>query len=326
MKKLLFFALSFFSLQFASAQCDDLIISEYVEGWSNNKAVEIYNPTANAIDLSAYRLSRYPNGSTTPFASGGEQAWVTLSGMIQAYSTHVIVIDKRDPNGTGQEAPAWDELQAKADTFTCPVYAQCNALYFNGNDALALEMLNGDRVDIFGKIGEDPGDPGSWTDVAPYISDAGTGGEWWTRDHTLVRKQSVQSGVSVNPAQFIVNQEYDSLSVNTFNNLGCHKCDCDPNVANVNCGDVVNSTRDIYTNNAVSVYPNPATSGDFRIVSTGVIATVEIQSALGETVVILDNHQLSGSMQINEKLTAGQYFLVITHTNKSVSLQKLLVQ
>ena len=28
------------------AQCNDaLFISEYIEGWSNNKAIEIYNPT-----------------------------------------------------------------------------------------------------------------------------------------------------------------------------------------------------------------------------------------------------------------------------------------
>jgi len=31
--------------------CADLIISEVVEGWSNNKALEIYNPTPNACLL-----------------------------------------------------------------------------------------------------------------------------------------------------------------------------------------------------------------------------------------------------------------------------------
>lgn len=48
----------------AHAQCDDIFISEYVEGWSNNKAIELYNPTDAAIDLSDYRLERYSNGAT----------------------------------------------------------------------------------------------------------------------------------------------------------------------------------------------------------------------------------------------------------------------
>ena len=49
---------------FSQAQCTDLFISEYVEGWSNNKALEIYNPTNLAIDLSSYSVSRYTNGAT----------------------------------------------------------------------------------------------------------------------------------------------------------------------------------------------------------------------------------------------------------------------
>lgn len=31
---------------------DNLIISEYVEGSGNNKAIELYNPTTDVIDLS----------------------------------------------------------------------------------------------------------------------------------------------------------------------------------------------------------------------------------------------------------------------------------
>ena len=46
---------------FSNAQCTDLFISEYLEGWSNNKAIEIFNPTDAAVDLSDYRLERYSN-------------------------------------------------------------------------------------------------------------------------------------------------------------------------------------------------------------------------------------------------------------------------
>ncbi|HIF15277.1 MAG TPA: lamin tail domain-containing protein [Bacteroidetes bacterium] len=41
------------------AQCTDLFFSEYVEGTHNNKALEIFNPTNDSIDLSNYRIIRY---------------------------------------------------------------------------------------------------------------------------------------------------------------------------------------------------------------------------------------------------------------------------
>src|SRR5690625_2199589 len=119
----------------AQEECSELFISEYVEGWSNNKALEIYNPTDQPIDLSEYVVVRYSNGAG--FASSANA--VQLSGTIQPYDVYVVVLDKRDPDGTGQEAPVWDELQAKADGFYCPNYNTSNAMYFNGNDAMTLE-------------------------------------------------------------------------------------------------------------------------------------------------------------------------------------------
>ena len=47
----------------AEAAPTELLISEYVEGSSNNKALEIYNPTEAAVDLSQYRLRQYSNGN-----------------------------------------------------------------------------------------------------------------------------------------------------------------------------------------------------------------------------------------------------------------------
>ena len=43
----------------APAAHAELFISEYVEGWSNNKALEIYNPTGESIDLSSSIESSY---------------------------------------------------------------------------------------------------------------------------------------------------------------------------------------------------------------------------------------------------------------------------
>ena len=63
--------------------CSQLFFSEYVEGWSNNKALEIYNPTGNEIDLSAYSVSRYSNGGTTPSTT-------QLEGIINPYDVFVL--------------------------------------------------------------------------------------------------------------------------------------------------------------------------------------------------------------------------------------------
>ncbi|MCK7471803.1 MAG: hypothetical protein MZU95_14260 [Desulfomicrobium escambiense] len=43
----------------------DLFISEYIEGSSNNKALEIYNGTRATVDLSIYSVALYSNGSAT---------------------------------------------------------------------------------------------------------------------------------------------------------------------------------------------------------------------------------------------------------------------
>ena len=47
-------ALTAATLSFSQTNCGDLFISEYVEGWGNNKALEIYNPTNQAINLNGY--------------------------------------------------------------------------------------------------------------------------------------------------------------------------------------------------------------------------------------------------------------------------------
>ena len=122
----------------AMAQCEELFMSEYIEGWSNNKAIEIYNPTDAAVDLSDYRLERYSNGAT----AAQDNQKVELSGTLAANSVVVVVLDKQDVDGTGFEAPVWDELAEAADLWVCPVYEENNAMYFNGNDAMVLRKIS----------------------------------------------------------------------------------------------------------------------------------------------------------------------------------------
>ncbi|HET9944563.1 MAG TPA: lamin tail domain-containing protein, partial [Actinomycetes bacterium] len=62
----------------ARAANSDLIISEYVEGSGNSKAIELYNGTGSSVDLSAYSIALYSNGATSPSATR------TLTGNLAA--------------------------------------------------------------------------------------------------------------------------------------------------------------------------------------------------------------------------------------------------
>ncbi len=105
MKKLLFTLFSIFVAAGLMAQCTNLFISEYVEGSNNNKAIEIYNPTEQAINLSGYAVGRFSNGSTTPSTGG---PIVLPNVMLQPYDAYVVVLDRRQEDGTGFDLPVWN--------------------------------------------------------------------------------------------------------------------------------------------------------------------------------------------------------------------------
>ena len=75
---------------FAQAQTPDLFFSEYVEGSSYNKALEIYNPTGATVDLANYRIMQSTNGGgwqyTHTFPAGATLAagdvWVICANQI----------------------------------------------------------------------------------------------------------------------------------------------------------------------------------------------------------------------------------------------------
>jgi Lamin Tail Domain/Secretion system C-terminal sorting domain len=236
MKKILSLLTLVFLMTQLSAQ-SELIISEYVEGWSNNKALELFNPTDKNIDLSEFRLIRYSNGTDVPPA---EDTWtVSLPEYIlKPYNSYVIVLDQRDPNGTGQDAPVWSQLTQRADVFLCPVYEVSEVMYFNGDDAIVLEKDDGDNFvkhDIFGRWGAPvPADAqfigstkkdGAWTNVSPYFTGEGFA---ITAEHTMFRKSNVTTGVTANPSIFNPLEQYDTLTANTFDHLGWHKFDNAP--------------------------------------------------------------------------------------------------
>lgn len=280
----------------AQAQCNELFISEYIEGWSNNKALEIYNPTGASVDLSDYRLERYANGAT----AAQDNQKVDLSGMLESDSVVVVVLDKQDPDGVDFEAPVWDELAEAADLWVCPVYEDNNTMYFNGNDAMVLRKISTNTVvDIFGKIGEDPGTTG-WAEM--------------TQNHTLVRKPEVLQGDTDALDEFLVVDEWDGIlwsndSLNytldqVFLTLGFHVCDCG-----------TTSLSDVAMNPEVQVYPNP-TSGDVMWIQGGATVREVVMHNLAGQAVRTERVAGTSVVEINlDGLQPGMYLLEVRFAN-----------
>jgi len=136
----LFFLLSIICLLAgpALAQTSSLLITEYLEGSGNNKALEIYNGTEDVISLGSYSIERYSNGSTT------------------SVSIPLDAVDL-DPG------EAWVIVNPQSESALLALANQIDSeLNFNGNDALVLLYAGSQVVDSFGRVGEDPGD--YWSD------------------------------------------------------------------------------------------------------------------------------------------------------------------
>lgn len=292
MRKLFTLALLAASSSAVFSQCDQVFISEYIEGWSNNKAIEIYNPTGAAIDMSDYRLERYSNGAT----AADENQKVELSGTIAPNDVLVYVLDKQDPDGVDFEAPVWDELAEKADVWLCPVYAENNAMYFNGNDAMVLRQISTNTVmDIFGVIGEDPGAAG-WDEI--------------TQNHTLVRRPEVTTGDVVATDAFDVLAVWDSLEVNTFDELGQHVCDC---VVSVDEAD----------RSAFKAFPNP-TTGNLAITMSSPMSALVLRNMAGmEVRRIATNNAVRFDLDLAD-LSEGTYFVEVQLANGAVHHRKVV--
>ncbi|WP_405598446.1 MULTISPECIES: ExeM/NucH family extracellular endonuclease [unclassified Pseudoalteromonas] len=160
----------------------NLVISEYIEGSSNNKAIELYNTSSSEISLDGYTLSLYSNGKTTVSNK------ISLTGNLAANSTYVIA-----------NASSATALKNKANISS----AVAN---FNGDDALVL-IQGATVIDSFGQRGVDPGS--FWS-----------GGGVKTQNKTLRRKESILIGRTLPDSTFDPSEEWIQFSQDDFDGLG----------------------------------------------------------------------------------------------------------
>jgi hypothetical protein len=336
MKSLLITGSILLTAMAANAQCNELFISEYVEGSGNNKALELYNPTNESVDLGNYRLIRYDNGSIAP--SPNAIQLLPPGVFIGSKQTYVIALNLTDPNGTGQAVPIDVALQAKADTLLsngCGTeQGNIRTMCFNGDDALTLERNNAGTwqiVDIFGCIGERPSNSAGnfspvagWTDIPPFSSmPEGYDGSvpyffrYWTADQTLKRKPTVTSGVSTNPApqSFNPSVQWDSLPENTFDSLGFHTCVC--NIVGIS---------ELNDESRTMIYPNPA--ADFTYIEAAFeIRAVEFRNLLGQLILVENIATKAKKLTVSTSdFPTGLYTVRVMFTNGKTSERKLVVR
>ena len=163
----------------------------YIEGSSNNKAIEIYNGTGSAINLATggYNIFMSFNGGTSTLT-------VNLSGTVASGDVYVLA------HGAADAA-----VLAQADQLSTTT-----ASWFNGDDAVVLRKGT-TVIDAIGQIGFRPAT--EWGTL--LIS---------TADNTLRRKQSICAGDSNGADVFDPAVEWDGFAINTFGGLGTHTVTC----------------------------------------------------------------------------------------------------
>jgi uncharacterized protein len=175
----------------SAATPTELFFSEYIEGSSNNKALEVYNGTGSPVDLAAggYTIRMFFNGSASPGLT------VNLTGTVAAGD--VFVLAQSSANAT---------ILAQADQTSV-------ASWFNGDDAVVLSK--GTTVlDVVGQVGNDPG-----TEWGSGLTS--------TADNTLRRKATFCAGDPVGSDVFDPGTEWDGYATDTFSGLGAHTATCD---------------------------------------------------------------------------------------------------
>jgi hypothetical protein len=177
----------------------NLIFSEYIEGSSNNKAIEIANVGQIEADLAQYRIAQSVNGKGWQYYHH-----FPFGAYIEPGIPYVIL-----------NSSVHDTLYNK--DWADEVLDYPSVVHHNGDDARAIiRVVRGDTT-ILDVFGDPDNDPGSGWDVAGVTAA--------TKDHTLVRKGNVSQGVTEPLLSFgsdEASSEWEVRPKNDFSDLGYH--------------------------------------------------------------------------------------------------------
>ena len=177
------------SLASMAQACHEPFFSEYIEGSSSNKAIEIYNPSNASLDLENYMVQLFTNGAVV--------ATNTLIPIGIVEANEVFVIANGSANAT---------ILGLKDTTS-------SVANYNGDDALILvNLITGDTVDAIGVVGEDPGT--FWP--------VGAGA---TQNYTLTRQFAITAGET---DWAIGATQWDVHPIDMLDSLGAHHAEAIP--------------------------------------------------------------------------------------------------
>jgi hypothetical protein len=264
--------LYFFLFSFSAKS--QIFFSEYAEGSSNNKYLEIYNPTSEIIDLSDYA---YPSAANDIDIIGEYEYWNNFE--VGAYI---------EPGGV------YIIAHPSADSSILEYANETHTYLSNGNDGYALVWGTEENYEVLDRIGDWQGNPGDGWDVAGVVNA--------TKDHTLLRKSSVSigngdwassAGSNTDDSEWIV------LDNEVWDNLGFHQCDScgvaviygctDSNAINYNADATIDDGSCEYiiiegcTDSTACNYDASATNGFFIYSNTDANMTIALEYTVGLT-------------------------------------------
>ena len=363
MKKTLLFLSFLFCATFLSAQCEDLFFSEYVEGYANNKSVEIYNPTPDAINLSGYSLVRFSNGST----AANDQKYIQLPDvMLDPYDVYIVTVDLTDMSQWNSQfdKPVWNGtnvidtlfdavtgdplLDSLGNVIMGPQYEMGSAIFdptlydekydLQGKTDIFLcpdydtnntMYFNGnDAVAII--KGTDTTDPTKLIDVIGVIGEdpeSTIGEDAWVdaNGYWLTKDRSLVRNPDVTGGRYELSDVlYQSGGTFTGEGWTSYPKNDFSHLESHDCVCSITSTSDL---NQVDfkMYPNP-TNGLLTIEAEENMYGLNVYNLIGQQVM---NKAFNGAgvVSVNlEDLTPGLYTVNLTFADNKVSIQKLIVE
>ena len=266
----------------ASAVSSELFFSEYIEGSSNNKALEIFNDTGSTVNLATagYDVQMCFNGNPTCTLT------IPLTGSVADDDVYVLA-----------HSSANAAILAQADQMN-------GAGWFNGDDAVLLRK-NGAVVDSIGQRGVDPG--------AEWGS-----GLTSTADNTLRRKSTVTAGDTNDTDAFDPSVGWDGFATDDSSNLGGHAAGVEQPVI-VSCGGPLAVLEGSAGSRSVTATDADDRVIDISITSVVPVTAGITRTAF--TPSPADGAAASATIEASAALAPGTYTVTITATNDDATPQ-----